>query len=151
MRPISTGAICTPIRKCPGTQHVGSNKYCSYIPYEMFNLQAGVLEKSKSCFRVQKFTKAAPQTEKPCRFPIDESDSVYVFINKCRPTYLCQKQTLRSSTTYSATHTHTHTDEHPSWKPIGPSHSTLHDCQGLSWVCFHHFDQNNRTCEITDL
>ena len=49
------------------------------------------------------------------------------------------------------TQQHTHTDEHPSWKPIGPSHSTLHDCQGLSWVCFHHFDQNNRTCEITDL
>ena len=84
----------------------------------MFNLQAGVLEKSKSCFRVQKFTKAAPQTEKPCRFPIDESDSVYVFINKCRPTYLCQKQTLRSSTTYPATHTHRWTPKLEANRPV---------------------------------
>jgi hypothetical protein len=43
-------------KKYPSTQHV-SKKYCSYIPYEMFNLQADVLEKSKSCFRVQKFTR----------------------------------------------------------------------------------------------
>ena len=73
----------------------------------MFNLQAGVLEKSRSCFRMQKFTTAAPQTEKARRFPITVSDSVYVSIDKCRPTYLCQKQTLRSSTIYPATHTHT--------------------------------------------
>jgi hypothetical protein len=41
----------------PSTQHVVSKKYCSYIPYEIFNLQADVLEKLKSRFRVQKFTR----------------------------------------------------------------------------------------------
>jgi hypothetical protein len=60
-------------KKCMGTQHVGSKKYCSYNPYEMFNLQAGMPEKSKSCFRMKKFTTAAPRTEKPRRFTASDS------------------------------------------------------------------------------
>jgi len=60
----------------PGTQNVGTKKHSRYVPYEMFNLQAGVLEKSKSCLCMHKFTTAAPQNEKPCRF-ITASDCVF--------------------------------------------------------------------------
>jgi hypothetical protein len=142
MRRISTGASWTPIKKCPGTHYVGSSKYCSYIPHGMFNLQAGVLEKSRSCFRMQKFTTAASQTEKPRRYPISVSDAAYVSINKRRPTYLCQKQTLRSSTFTQEKNTerereiNTQLGSHGTVSPPHPPN----DCHVLSCVCFYNLD-----------
>ena len=68
------------------------------------------------------------------------------------PTYLCQKQTLRSSTIYSAKHTHTHTHTHTQMNTQVGSHGIVSPrLSGLSCVCYHHFDQNSRTCKIIDL